>query len=113
MFAKILGPLAAAWLATGAAGAGTLDRVKARGAGACGVSTGLPGFSDRDDKGQWSGFDVDFCRALAAAVFDDPDKVSYTPLNAAERFDALKSGKIDVLSRNSSWTIEREASQAL
>jgi general L-amino acid transport system substrate-binding protein len=105
--------LAAAWLAIGAAEAGTLDAVKARGAVVCGVSTGLPGFSDRDDKGQWSGFDVDFCRALAAAIFNDPDKVSFTPLNASERFDALRSGKIDVLSRNSTWTIEREATLGL
>jgi general L-amino acid transport system substrate-binding protein len=113
MFAKFLGPLAAAWLATGAATAGTLDSVKARGTVECGVSTGLPGFSDRDDKGEWSGFDVDFCRALAAAVFDDPAKVTYVPLNASERFDALKAGKIDVLSRNSTWTIEREATLGL
>ena len=113
MWARILAPLTAAWLALGAAQAGTLDAVKQRGAVACGVSTGLPGFSDRDDKGNWSGFDVDFCRALAAAVFDDPGKVSYVPLNAAERFDALKAAKIDVLSRNSTWTIEREASLGL
>ena len=110
MWGKMMAPLAAAWLALGAAQAGTLDTVKSRGAVACGVSTGLPGFSDHDDKGNWSGFDVDFCRALAAAVFDDPAKVTYVALNAAERFDALKSGKIDVLSRNSTWTIEREAS---
>jgi len=110
---RIWASLAAAWLALGAAQAGTLDGVKQRGAVVCGVSTGLPGFSDRDDKGNWSGFDVDFCRALAAAVFNDPTKVTYAPLNAAERFDALKSGKIDVLSRNSTWTIEREATLGL
>ena len=113
MRVKFWGPLAAAWLAIGAAEAGTLDAVKARGSVACGVSTGLPGFSDRDEKGQWSGFDVDFCRALAAAIFDDPTKVTYAPLNASERFDALKTGKIDVLSRNSTWTIEREATLGL
>jgi general L-amino acid transport system substrate-binding protein len=113
MWGKVMAPLAAAWLALGAAQAGTLDTVKSRGAVACGVSTGLPGFSDRDDKGAWSGFDVDFCRALAAAVFDDPAKVIYVALNAAERFEALKAGKIDVLSRNSTWTIEREASLGL
>jgi general L-amino acid transport system substrate-binding protein len=90
--------------------ASTLQAVKQRGTIECGVSTGLPGFSDRDANGRWSGFDVDFCHALAAAVFDDPNKVSYVPLNASERFEALKTGKIDVLSRNSSWTIEREAS---
>jgi general L-amino acid transport system substrate-binding protein len=108
-----MAPLAAAWLAFGAAEAGTLDAVKQRGAVSCGVSTGLPGFSDRDDKGNWGGFDVDFCRALAAAIFDDPAKVTFTPLVADERFDALKSGKIDVLSRNSTWTIEREATLGL
>ena len=113
MGARAWAPLAAALLTLGAATAGTLDTVKQRGAVACGVSTGLPGFSDRDDKGAWSGFDVDYCRALAAAIFDDPTKVNYVPLNAAERFDALKGGKIDVLSRNSTWTIEREASLGL
>src|ERR1700761_6953367 len=74
----------------------TLKRTVRRDAVYCGVNTGLPGFSAQDDKGNWSGFDVDFCRALAAAVFDDPAKVSFVPLNAAERFDALKTGKIDV-----------------
>jgi general L-amino acid transport system substrate-binding protein len=113
MWLRILAPLTAAWLALGGAQAGTLDQVKSRGSVACGVSTGLPGFSDRDDKGNWSGFDVDFCRGLAAALFDDPAKVTYVPLNAAERFDALKAGKIDVLSRNSTWTIEREATMGL
>ena len=90
------------------ADAQTLKTVKDRGSLNCGVSQGLPGFSDRDDKGEWSGFDVDFCRAIAAAIFDDPKKVTYVPLNATERFDALKAGKIDILSRNSTWTIGRE-----
>jgi len=90
------------------ADAQTLKTVKDRGSLSCGVSQGLPGFSDRDDKGEWSGFDVDFCRAIAAAIFDDPKKVTYVPLNATERFDALKAGKIDILSRNSTWTIGRE-----
>jgi len=107
-----IGGLLAAGLAWGAQ-AGTLDAVKAKGRFACGVSTGLPGFSEQDGKGKWSGFDVDFCRALSAAVFGDPDKVDYVPLNAAERFDALESGRIDVLSRNSSWTLEREATMGL
>jgi general L-amino acid transport system substrate-binding protein len=113
MWSKGLAALAGVWLAFGAAEAGTLDTVKQRGAINCGVSTGLPGFSDRDAKGAWSGFDVDFCRALAAAVFNDPSKVTYVPLIADERFQALKSGKIDVLSRNSTWTIEREATLGL
>ena len=113
MFAKFLGA-AGGGVAGARRGDGRHARHRqARGAVACGVSTGLPGFSDRDDKGAWSGFDVDFCRALAAAVFDDPAKVTYVPLNAAERFDALKAGKIDVLSRNSTWTIEREATLGL
>jgi len=113
MWAKALAALVGVGLACGAAEAGTLDKVKARGAVICGVSTGLPGFSDRDAKGAWSGFDVDFCRALAAAVFNDPSKVTYVPLVADERFQALKSGEIDVLSRNSTWTIEREATLGL
>ena len=74
----------------------------------CGVSQGLAGFSFKDEKGQWTGFDVDFCRAVAAAIFNDPSKVDFVPLNASERFDALKSKKIDVLSRNSTWTLGRE-----
>ena len=104
--------LAAALFGASAAGAGTLETVKQRGSVACGVSTGLPGFSEAKG-GDYSGFDVDFCRALAAAVFDDPAKVSFTPLNASERFPALQAGKIDVLSRNSSWTIEREETMGL
>ena len=90
------------------ASAQTLKAVQDRGAVNCGVSQGLIGFSIQDDKGVWSGFDVDFCRALAAAIFNDPGKVHYTPLSASERFDALKNKDIDVLSRNSSWTMGRE-----
>lgn len=101
---------AGAFLAASAASADaqTLKAVKDRGAVVCGVSQGLPGFSENDGKGNWSGFDVDFCRALAAAIFDDPKKVSFVPLSASERFDALKANKIDILSRNSTWTIGRE-----
>jgi general L-amino acid transport system substrate-binding protein len=90
------------------AGADTLKAVQDRGKLVCGVSQGLAGFSIKDDKGAWSGFDVDFCRALAAAIFNDPSKVDYVPLSASERFDALKANKIDVLSRNSTWTLGRE-----
>ena len=79
-----------------------------RGSLICGVSQGLYGFSIKGDDGKWSGFDVDFCRALAAAIFNDPTKVDFVPLSAAERFDALKDKKIDVLSRNSTWTLGRE-----
>jgi general L-amino acid transport system substrate-binding protein len=100
---------AGALLAVGtAADAQTLKAVKDRSSLNCGVSQGLPGFSQDDGKGNWSGFDVDFCRAIAAAIFDDPKKVTFVPLNAAERFDALKASKIDILSRNSTWTIGRE-----
>jgi len=99
--------------ACGVAGAATLDEVKKRGALSCGVSQGLPGFSDRDAKGVWSGFDVDFCKALAAAIFGDASKVEYVPLSASERFEALRAGKVDVLSRNSTWTLEREATLGL
>jgi general L-amino acid transport system substrate-binding protein len=92
-----------------AADAQTLKAVKDRGSLVCGVSQGLPGFSENDGKGKWSGFDVDFCRAIASAIFDDPNKVTYVPLNASERFDALKANKIDILSRNSTWTLGRES----
>jgi general L-amino acid transport system substrate-binding protein len=90
------------------AGAQTLKTVQDRGTLICGVSQGLYGFSAKGDDGKWSGFDVDFCRALAAAIFNDPSKVDFVPLSATERFDALKAKKIDVLSRNSSWTLGRE-----
>jgi general L-amino acid transport system substrate-binding protein len=108
-------PLLAAVAAVGfgaLAGAGaeaqTLKTVQDRGTLICGVSTGIAGFSIKDDKGEWSGFDVDFCKALAAAIFNDPSKVQYVPLSASERFDALKTKQIDVLSRNSTWTMGRE-----
>ncbi len=95
-------------LTAGAAKAGTLDDVKARGALNCGVSQGLPGFSSPDDKGNWKGLDVDFCRAVAAAIFNDPNKVRFTPLSAKDRFTALQSGVIDLLSRNTTWTMSRD-----
>jgi general L-amino acid transport system substrate-binding protein len=87
----------------------TLKTVKDRGALVCGVSQGLPGFSNPDDKGAWTGLDVDFCRALAAAIFNDPGKVKYTPLSAKDRFEPLKTGDIDLLSRNTTWTSSRDA----
>jgi general L-amino acid transport system substrate-binding protein len=90
------------------ANAQTLNAVKSRGAIVCGVSEGLLGFSSADQTGNWTGFDVDFCRALAAAVFGDAGKVRFVSLNAIDRFPALQSGRIDVLSRNSTWTIGRE-----
>jgi general L-amino acid transport system substrate-binding protein len=99
---------------SGAAAAGpTLDTVKGRGQLACGVSQGVPGFSQPDDKGAWHGIDVDFCRAVAAAVLGSADKVKYTALSAKERFTALQSGEIDVLSRNTTWTSSRDAGLGL
>ena len=91
----------------------TLDAVKSKGFVQCGVSTGLPGFSATNDKGQWTGLDVDVCRAVAAAVFGDASKVKYTPLTAKERFTALQSGEIDMLSRNTTWTLTRDSNLGL
>lgn len=109
MLGRILpAALAVALGATAAAHAGTLDDVRARGAVVCGVSDGLPGFSTRNPDGDWSGFDVDICHAIAAAALGDPNAVEYVPLSAAARFEALRSGKIDVLSRNSTWTLSRD-----
>jgi general L-amino acid transport system substrate-binding protein len=99
--------------AYGAAQAAVLDQVKAKGFVQCGVSQGLPGFSNPDDKGAWTGLDVDVCRAIAAAIFDDPSKVKYTPLSAKDRFTALQSGEIDVLSRNTTWTLDRDTKMGL
>jgi general L-amino acid transport system substrate-binding protein len=106
--------VAAALLAAGTTGAGatTLDDVKARGMLLCGVNEGLPGFSIEQD-GQWTGFDADFCRAVAAAILHDPDKVTFVPLSASDRFKALQEGKIDILSRNTTWTMQREAELGL
>jgi general L-amino acid transport system substrate-binding protein len=100
----------AAALSTGAATAQTLKTVKDRGMVSCGVSQGLPGFSTPDDKGNWTGLDVDVCRAIAAAIFNDPTKVKYVPLSAKDRFTALQSGEIDLLSRNTTWTLSRDTS---
>ncbi len=88
----------------------TLKSVKERGSLSCGVSQGLPGFSSPDDKGNWTGLDVDVCRAIAAAVLNDPTKVKFVPLSAKDRFTALQSGEIDVLSRNTTWTLSRDTS---
>ena len=87
----------------------TLDDVMSKGFVQCGVSQGLPGFSNPDDEGNWTGLDVDFCRAISAAVFNDPEAVKFTPLSAKVRFTALTSGEIDVLSRNTTWTMSRDA----
>jgi len=111
---KILALLAgaAALVATGAS-AQTLKTVKDRGELICGVSKGLPGFSAPDASGRWTGFDVDLCRAVAAAVLGSGEKVKFVPLTADERFPALQKGEVDLLSRNSTWTLDREGKLGL
>jgi general L-amino acid transport system substrate-binding protein len=91
----------------------TLKAVKERGSLLCGVSQGIAGFSIPDDKGNWSGLDVEFCRAIAAAIFNDASKVKFAPLSSKDRFTALQSSSIDVLSRNSTWTSSRDTSLGL
>ena len=91
----------------------TFDTVKKKAFVQCGVNTTLPGFSVADEKGNWSGLDVDICRAVAAAIFGDAAKVKYTPLTAKERFTALQSGEIDILSRNTTWTLTRDSNLGL
>ena len=93
-----------------AAGAQTLKAVKDRGQLVCGANGSLAGFGIPDPQGNWTGFDVDFCRAIAAAIFNDPTKVKFVPLTAANRFTALQSGEIDVLARNTTWTMSRDTS---
>ena len=105
---KILLAAAAATALSTAASAGTLDDVKAKGFIQCGVATGLAGFAAPNDAGEWAGFDIDYCRALAAAVFNDPQAVKFTPTTGASRFPALQSGEIDVLARNTTWTFSRD-----
>ncbi len=100
-------------LAGNAMAGATYDAVKKKGFVQCGVSTGLPGFSAADDKGNWKGIDVDVCRAVAAAMFGDASKVKYTPLTAKERFTAVQSGEVDMLSRNTTWTITRDSNLGL
>jgi len=98
---------------TAAMAQSTLDKVKNKGDLTCGVNTGLAGFSAPDDKGNWTGLDVDVCRAVAAAIFKDPNKVKFVPLTAKERFTALQSGEIDLLSRNTTWTMSRDTSAGM
>ncbi len=97
----------------GGAQASTLDDVRRRQELRCGVNTGLAGFAAPDDKGDWRGIDADFCRAVAAAVFGAGAKVKFVPLNAKERFTALQSGEVDLLSRNTTWTMSRDTSLGL
>ncbi len=109
--ARVAGAIALAFAAGAAQAQSTLDAVQKKGFVQCGVNGGaLAGFSAPDSKGVWKGIDVDVCRGIAAAVFGDANKVRYTPLTAQQRFTALQSGEIDVLSRNTTWTVTRDAS---
>ncbi|WP_087025514.1 amino acid ABC transporter substrate-binding protein [Thaumasiovibrio subtropicus] len=103
----------ALYSASSVAAEGTLDKVMKQGYVQCGVSTGLPGFSNPNAKGEWEGLDVEFCQAIAAATLGDKSKVKYIPLTAKERFTALQSGEIDVLSRNTTWTLQRDTALGL
>jgi len=91
----------------------TLNTVKARGVLNCGSNTGVAGFGIADRQGNWTGFDVEFCRALAAAIFDDPNEVKFVPTTGQNRFTALQSGDVDVLNRNTTWTLARDSSLGL
>lgn len=113
MRGAILAATAALLCSAGVVHAGTLADVRERGTLNCGVSEGLRGFSEQDDSGAWVGFDVDFCKAVAAAVLGDGGKVEYVSLSAEDRFAALADGKIDLLSRNSTWTMTRDLEQGL
>ena len=108
---------AAVALSIGAAGTAhagqTLDAIKQKGFIQCGVNTGLAGFSNPDSAGNWTGLDVDVCRAVAVALFNDPAKVKFTPLSAQQRFPAIQSGEVDILSRNTTWTLTRDTSVGL
>ena len=113
-WAALLGVIAVAVGFNRAAHAGpTFDKVKQAGQVVCGVNTGLAGFAMPDSQGHYTGLDVDICRALAAALFGDATKVKYVPLTAQQRFTALQSGEVDVLSRNTTWTLQRDTDLGL
>ncbi|MFL4973461.1 MAG: amino acid ABC transporter substrate-binding protein [Microvirga sp.] len=105
--------LAATLMASAASAQATLNNVKQKGFLTCGSNTGLAGFGVPDAQGNWTGLDVDFCRALAAAIFNDPTKVRFIPLSAKDRFTALQSGEVDVLARNSTWSMSRDTQLGL
>lgn len=113
MIGRLLATVGVLCALTGAVQAGTLEDVKARGHLLCGVNPGLQGFAAKGADGAWAGFDVDFCKAVAAAALGDALKVEYVPVSAAERFDKLGSGAIDLLARNTTWTMERETKMPL
>jgi general L-amino acid transport system substrate-binding protein len=104
--------VAAAWAISAQAGP-TLDKVKQAGQISCGVPTGIAGFAAPDSQGHWAGFDVDICRALSAAIFGNADKVKYVPLTAQQRFTALQSGEVDILSNNTTDTLQRDTALGL
>lgn len=109
----IIGAMVASTAIADGHGNSTLAQVQEKGFVQCGVSQGLPGFSNADDAGDWTGLDVDLCRAVAAAVFGDSNAVKFTPLSAKQRFTALASGEIDILSRNTTWTMTRDTQLGL
>ncbi|MBD1564498.1 amino acid ABC transporter substrate-binding protein [Vibrio sp. SA48] len=113
LLASVVAASTAMMATTASAADSTLDKVLSQGVLTCGVSTGLPGFSNPNSKGEWEGIDVEYCQALAAAVLGDKSKVKYVPLTAKERFTALQSGEIDVLSRNTTWTLQRDSALGL
>jgi general L-amino acid transport system substrate-binding protein len=108
--ATLAAPAFAQAPAPAAGAASTMDAIRARGTIICGVNTGLAGFAQPDSQGVWRGFDVDYCRAMAIALFNDPNRVRYVPTTAQNRFTALQSGEVDVLSRNTTWTLSRDTS---
>ncbi len=105
--------LAASTAALPALAGAKLDAIKARGQLVCGVNTGLAGFALADSTGRWTGIDVDICKALAAVLFNDASKVRYVPLNTQQRFTALQTGEVDILSRNTTWTLSRDTQLGL
>ena len=105
--------LAATLMASAASAQATLNNVKQKGFLTCGSNTGLAGFGVPDAQGNWTGLDVDLCRAIAAAIFNDPTKVRFIPLSAKDRFTALQSGEVDVLVRNTTWTMSRDTQLGL
>jgi general L-amino acid transport system substrate-binding protein len=112
LLTAVLG-LSVAGLAVNGAAAQTLQTVKDRDSLRCGVNTGLPGFASQNDQGAWQGLDVDYCKAVAAAVFGDASKVQYSPLSAVQRFPALQNNEIDLLARNTTWTMDRDTTLGL
>ncbi|MBV9859045.1 MAG: amino acid ABC transporter substrate-binding protein [Alphaproteobacteria bacterium] len=112
-FAAVFALAATALFAVAAQAGPTLDKVKQNGIVTCGVSTGVAGFSSPDNQGRYTGLDVDVCKALAAALFGDAGKVKYVPLSAQQRFTALQSGEVDILSRNTTWTLQRDTQLGL